>query len=146
MALIKGMKNLARIGVKNTKNVVNQYENGLVNATEHIGKMAQIKKPIIDVKDKEGNIKKSLGNLYTGKKANPLWVGAAGGAYLVGKNLYKSADKQTMQPLKLATMNNYQEIGAPDIMMYDGVGQERAPKNMNADGSIVFGLHNMRRG
>lgn len=71
---------------------------------------------------------------------------AVGGGYLAINNAKLGFEHKTIEPLRLATMNNYQEMGAPDVMMYDGVGQERAPKNLNADGSIVFGLHNNRRG
>lgn len=135
MAILNSAKNLAKIGIKNTK-----------KGSKIISDKAQIKKPIVDARNKDKTIKKNLGNIYTGKKLNPLYVGAAGAAYLGVKNAKHSIGHSSIEPLKLATMSNYQELGAPDAMMYDGVGQERAPKNLNANGSLVFGLHNSRKG
>ncbi|PFB64476.1 hypothetical protein COK00_12120 [Bacillus cereus] len=148
MAILNSVKNLAKIGVQNTKigtkmaahsvkNSPKTIANGVKNAPKNI-----VKSTFVDTKDKE----KTLSNFYTGKKLNPKHVMAVGGGYLAINNAKLGFEHKTIEPLRLATMNNYQEMGAPDIMMYDGVGQERAPKNLNADGSIVFGLHNNRRG
>ncbi|MFE4029184.1 hypothetical protein ACFX4N_23805 [Priestia sp. YIM B13551] len=145
MAFVNGVRNLAKIGLQGT-------QKGMSKATEPVKKTSVkaakkvAKTTFIDVKNKDGEVQKNLANFYTGKKLNPVHAAALGGAYLGGQSMYQSLQKQTITPLKLATMNDYQEIGAPDIMMYDGVGQDRAPKNLNADGSIVFGLHNMRKG
>jgi hypothetical protein len=133
MAILNSAKNLAKIGIKAKEGVKN-------------GTKKAIKSSVINAKDKDGNIKKTLGNVYTGKKLNPIHVGVVGGVFLGGQYAKKSMGHNSIEPLKLATMNNYQEMGAPDVMMYDGVGQERAPKNLNANGSIVFGLHNSRKG
>ncbi|MEX3713539.1 hypothetical protein ABFV99_14140 [Cytobacillus horneckiae] len=129
------IKNLAKIGLSK-----------MSQGPRAVADKVQIKKPFIDVKDKNGDVQKKLGNFYTGKKINPLYVGGAGAAYLVGKQTFKDVEKSTIGPLNLATKNDYQHLGAPDVMMYDGVGQERAPSNMNAEGNLVFGLHNMRKG
>ena len=89
---------------------------------------------------------KRLSNFYTGKKLNPAWVAGIGGASILGSNMKHGFEQGASMPLQLATQRDMQYYGAPDIMMYDGVGQQRAPVDMNASGSIVFGLHNMRRG
>ena len=144
MSILKNSKNLAKIGLKNAKS-------GIQKGGKVVSDKVQIKKPFIDVKmidgkTKDGKNPKNIGNVWTGKRLNPVHVAGAGGLYLGGKTLKQSVEYNTIQPLQLATYNNYQEQGAPDIMSYDGVGQQAAPKNMNADGSIVFGLHNMRKG
>lgn len=145
MSIFKNSKNLAKIGLTNTKSSIKKSGKAVAE------KASQLKSPIIDVKTIDGKTKsgldpKNAGNLWTGKRINPVHFAGAGGAYLGGKFLAGSLKHETIQPLQLATYNNYQEQGAPDIMSYDGVGQQAAPKNMNADGSIVFGLHNMRKG
>lgn len=132
MAILNSIKNFAKIGVLNTKKAVN----GVKNAPNNI-----IKSTFIDTKNK----KKTLANLYTGKKLNPKHVAVVGGGYLAF-NQAKMGYEYQMGPLKRATMNDYQYIGLPEIMMYDGVGQERGSKNLNVDGSIVFDLHNNRKG
>lgn len=146
MAILNSAKNLAKIGLNKSKQASSVVASTSKKAAVATVNKTQLKKPLINSVDKEGNIKSNLGNLYTGKKVNPLYVGAAAAAYLGGRNIYNSIESQTVKPLKLATMNNYQELGAPDVMMYDGVGQERAPRNLNANGSLVFGLHNSRKG
>lgn len=101
-------------------------------------------KPFKDVTDKEGNIQKKLSNLYTGKKINPLYVAGAGAGYLAIDNA-KEGFRVQLTPLDIATRNvEYQ--GSPDIMMYDGVRQSSSPRNLNATGDVVLGLHNKRRG
>ncbi|EJQ11512.1 hypothetical protein ABHP49_002352 [Bacillus cereus] len=131
MAILNSIKNFAKIGVLNTKKAVNSVKNTPNNI---------IKSTFIDTKNK----KKTLANLYTGKKLNPKHVAVVGGGYLAF-NQAKMGYEYQMAPLKQATMNNYKYIGPPEIMMYDGVGQERIPKDSNVDGSIVFDLHNNRR-
>ncbi|UOE58097.1 hypothetical protein [Cytobacillus oceanisediminis] len=102
--------------------------------------------PIVEAKpNKQGSISR-MSNFYTGKRLNPLVVGGVGAAYLAGTNGKHAIEKNSIEPLRLATQRDVQHLGAPDIMMYDGVGQDKAPSNLNANGSIVFGLHNMRRG
>lgn len=114
--------------------------------SDFVAGKAQIKKPFVDVVDKEGNVKKSLGNLYTGKRMNSLYV-AGGGAAFLAINNSKHGLETKMAPLELATKNDFQYLGSPDILMYDGVGQKpNTPKNLNASGDVVFGLHNSRRG
>jgi hypothetical protein len=122
--------------------VADATEEALYNGTKKLIK-SQKYGPITNAKEIDGTTKRAE-NLWTRKKLNPAWVVGASGAYIAGSNMKSSMEKQTL-PLKLATMNPTQ-YGAPDIMSYDGVAQNRAPKNMNADGSLVFGLHNMRRG
>lgn len=139
MSILKNSKNLAKIGLSNAKS-------GVKKGAKFVSDNAQVKKPFIDVKAKDGKDPKNIGNVWTGKKINPVHFAGAGGVYLGGKMLEGSFKHNTIQKLELATYNDYQEYGAPDIMSYDGVGQQAAPKNMNADGSIVFGLHNMRKG
>ncbi|EHL75788.1 MULTISPECIES: hypothetical protein [Bacillus cereus group] len=136
MAILNSLKKLAELGVLNTKIGSTMAVNGVKSAPKKI-----IKSTFIDTKNKE----KSWRNLYTGKKLNPKHVLVAGGGYLAFKQA-KFGYEYQMEPLKRATLNNYQYIGPPEIMMYDGVGQERVPKNLNVDGSIVFDLHNNRRG
>ncbi|MES9681839.1 hypothetical protein ABWK22_02740 [Gottfriedia acidiceleris] len=138
MSILNSSMNLAKIGLGAKK--------GAEKVAKATAKKAQIKKPIVNSLDKNGEIKKSLSNVYTGKKLNPVYVGAAATAYLGFKQAKHGFETKTIAPLKLATMSNYQEQGAPDVMMYDGVGQDRAPKNLNANGSLVFGLHNSRKG
>lgn len=140
MAIINGMKNLTKIGLQGTKQ-------GAKKSAQYVNSKVQIKKPFIDTVDKKtGEVgKKTMSNFYTGKKANPFYVGGAGAIYLAGTNAYKGT-QVPLDRLKLATMNDFQNYGAPDVMMYDGVAQQQAPKNLNADGSLVFGLHNSRKG
>ncbi|ACK61344.1 TPA: hypothetical protein ACGW6Y_005587 [Bacillus cereus] len=132
MAILNSIKNFAKIGVLNTKKAVN----GVKNAPNNI-----IKSTFIDTKNK----KKTLSNLYTGKRINPKHFAVVGGGYLAFNQAKMSFEYQ-IEPLKRATMNDYQYIGSPEIMMYDGVGQESVSKNLNVDGSIVFDLHNNRKG
>ncbi|MED3396437.1 MULTISPECIES: hypothetical protein [Bacillus cereus group] len=136
MAILNSLKKLAEIGVLNTKIGSTMAVNGVKSAPKKI-----IKSTFIDTKNK----KKTLGNLYTGKRINPKHFAVIGGGYLAFNQAKMSFEYQ-MDPLKRATMNDFQYIGSPEIMMYDGVGQERVSKNLNVDGSIVFDLHNNRRG
>ena len=139
MSILRNSKNLAKIGLSNAKS-------GAKKGAKYVSDKAQIKKPFVDVKTKDGKNPKNIGNVWTGKKLNPLHVAGAGGLYVGAKALEGSFKHNTVQKLEIATYNDYQEYGSPDIMSYDGVGQKAAPKNMNADGSIVFGLHNLRKG
>lgn len=100
------------------------------------------KSTFIDTKNKE----KTLGNFYTGKKLNPKHLAIGGGAFLGASTLKSSFEASTTAPIRLATMNDYQRMGASEIMSYDGVGQEPTPQNLNAHGSLVFGLHAGRKG
>ncbi|WP_242283387.1 hypothetical protein PY144_03965 [Bacillus cereus] len=136
MAILNSLKKLAELGVLNTKIGSTMAVNAVKNAPNNI-----IKSTFIDTKNK----KKTLGNLYTGKRINSKHFAAIGGGYLAFNQAKMSFEYQ-MEPLKRATMNDYQYIGSPEIMMYDGVGKERVSKNLNVDGSIVFDLHNNRRG
>lgn len=148
MAVIGGIKNLTKIGLKNLeKGRENMLKTGDKFTNRAINK-AQFTKPFINTVDKKtGEVgKESLHNLYTGKRANPVWVAGIGATYIGAQNLKQGYKANTTDRLQLATMNNYQELGAPDIMMYDGVAQNSAPQNLNADGSLVFGLHNSRKG
>lgn len=163
MAIINGMKNLTKIGLQSAKQGAKKgikgaekldktltngaVKKGTKKSAQYINSKAQFTKPFIDVVDKEtGEVgKKTMHNFYTGKKANPLYVGVIGGGYLAATNAYKGT-QVPLDRLKLATMNDFQNYGAPDVMMYDGVSQDQAPKNLNADGSLVFGLHNSRKG
>lgn len=145
MALFNKAKNLKKIGFKER---ANQLEDKIDRKIVQGLKSDKLKKvrPVIDAKSRNGQPKERLSNFYTGKRANPLWVGAIGGGYLMTKNTMASYDKEVTMPLKLATQNavNY---GPPDIMSADGVDQESsAPRDLNASGDIVFGLHNRRRG
>lgn len=124
------VKTLAKLGVK-----------GAVNTTKFVGKTA-----LKDVKRKDGQVSKTLGNIYTGKKLNPVHVGVASAAYLGGSFFKENVEHKSMKQLDLATKNDMQNYGAPDILSYDGVSQQRAPQNLNANGSLVFGLHNSRKG
>ncbi|MEK1829092.1 hypothetical protein AAAC51_08035 [Priestia megaterium] len=145
MAVLNRLKDLGKIGSPKVKELASSTKQAIKEAPAKTGKKI-VKSTIKDVKpDKNGKTKK-LQNLYTGKKLNPLHVSAVGLGYMGYQATKEGLQANTLTPIKLATMNDYQEIGAPDIMMYDGVSQERAPRNLNADGSLVFGLHNMRRG
>lgn len=117
----------------------------IVNSS--VGKKLKIKdraKPLVDKVDKDGNVVKSWDNLYTGKKLNPIYstlgVGAVAAANAVD---YKAS--AFMAPIT-ASQKNVEHGGPPEIMLYDGVGQQSAPNHLNANGSLVFGLHNQRRG
>lgn len=130
-------------------NVKNMTKIGLSMAGKDIKGAPKkiVKSSVIDVKDKKtGEVKKNLGNLYTGKKINPKHLAIGGTAVIGGQYLAAAHEQKTTGHLKLATMNNYAEIGAPEIMNYDGVGQQKAPSDLNAHGSLVFGLHNGRKG
>lgn len=148
MAFYKNAKNLSKIGLSKTTGAAKKAAVGTKNAAgKFVSEKVQPTKLFVDVKTpKDGRPKERLENLYTGKKANP-WVVGAAGATLLGTSFTKDAwNHHVFGKLQKATNYDVQDYGAPDIMMYDGVGQERAPKNLNADGSIVFGLHNMRKG
>lgn len=148
MAVIGGIKNLTKIGLKNLEKGRQEVLKAGETVTNKTLNKAQFTKPFIDTVDKKtGEVgAQKLSNFYTGKKANPVWVAGIGATYLGAKNIHEGTKESTTGRLQLATMNDFQEIGAPDIMMYDGVSQNSAPKNMNADGSLVFGLHNSRKG
>lgn len=116
----------------------------------NVGQKLKLKErlnPIVDKKDKDGNIMKTWDNLYTGKKLNNLY-GVAGAGAILGA-AYVSSEVATspyLRPLSIAR-KNVEQGGPPEIMMYDGVGQQQsAPRNLNANGDLVFGLHNQRRG
>lgn len=154
MNLLNSTKKLARIGVSAVKEpsktvqktgaAVQKVGKKVGTASAETSKKA-VKSTFINVKPKDGKPAERLENLYTGKRLNPIHGTAAAGLYLAGSNMKSSVERPFAQ-LQLAVQNNYAEIGSPNIMSYDGVGQQSAPKNLNANGSIVFGLHNMRKG
>lgn len=147
MSILKNATNLSKIGLNKTRGVAKNAAVGTKNAaSKFVSEKVQPKKIFIDAKDRDGKPKERLDNLYTGKRANP-WVVGTVGAGLMGVNFAKDGwNHHVFGQLERATNYDVQEYGAPDVMMYDGVGQERAPKNLNANGSLVFGLHNMRKG
>jgi hypothetical protein len=88
-------------------------------------------------------------NLYTGKKMNnnPLLIGGvAAAAFGIAAAKAESHKELSMGQLKRGATFDVGYLGKPDIMEADGVGSGGAPRNLNAEGSIVFGLHNGRRG
>jgi hypothetical protein len=88
-------------------------------------------------------------NLYTGKKMNnnPLLVGGVAVAALAYGSAQAEGKKElAMGQLKRGATYDVGYLGKPDILEADGVGSGNAPRNLNAEGSIVFGLHNGRRG
>lgn len=145
MVKLNSAVNLARVGISNLKaapkTVATKTGQGVVAGSKKIATSS-----VIDRKGKDGNVQKTIGNLWTGKKINPVHLGLAGGAYLAGDAMLSGSQMNYQKPLELATMNNYQQQGAAEIMNYDGVAQQRAPQNLNATGDIVFGLHNGRKG
>lgn len=107
-------------------------------------KLKEKAKPFVDKKEKDGSIKKSWDTLYTGKKLNPLYttVGVGAIAAMTATQIHVG---KSMAPIT-SSMKNVEHIGSPEIMLYDGVGQQSAPNHLNANGNLVFGLHNQRRG
>ena len=154
MALLKNARNLNKIGL-GAKNGLNKAKSATKKAAtsakessvgQFVSEKVQPTKLFVDAKTNDGRPKERLDNLYTGKRINP-WIGGAAGAVWFGGSFTKASwEHEVFAPIRRASNHDVQEYGSPDIMMYDGVGQQRAPKNLNADGSIVFGLHNMRRG
>lgn len=136
------MQNLKSIGSKVSKTWDAPYEltkKGVKKTLKH-----EKYGPIINAKEINGETQR-MENFYTGKKMSPLWVGGAGLAFLAGSNAKNSFEHNVTMQIGLAT-KNAEHYGKPDVLMYDGVSQERAPKNLNAEGSLVMGLHNMRKG
>lgn len=112
-----------------------------------IGQKLKVKErlnPIVDKLDKEGNVVKTWDNLYTGKKLNPLYTTVGVGAVAAVTAAQVGVGK-AMAPIT-SSLSNVEHGGPPEIMLYDGVGQQSAPSNLNANGSLVFGLHNQRKG
>lgn len=163
VARVAGAVALAKIGVNTGKSVANTAKKvpgaipknkqelraagrGVLNAGAAVPKNI-VKSTFKDVVGKDGLPDKKLGNFYTGKKINPIHLGVGGAAAIGGSFMVGGANSHYKEPLRLATMNNYQEYGAPDVMSYDGVSQgSSTPRNLNATGDIVFGLHNGRKG
>ena len=151
MAFYKNVKNLSNIGLKGVaKSAATGTKKAAVGAKNASGKFISEKvrptKVFVDASTSGGRPKERLDNLYTGKKVNPWLAGGAGAALLTASSAKQAWNYEVFGKLEKATNYDVQEYGAPDIMMYDGVGQERAPRNLNANGSLVFGLHNMRKG
>jgi hypothetical protein len=109
------------------------------------GKLGNFIKKDIIVDDKAG---KAWHNGFTGKKMSNHWslytAGIAVGAAAYGVNEWKRAAE--LPKLKKGAQFDVGYIGRPDVMEADGVGSAPAPRNLNATGDIVFGLHNGRRG
>lgn len=96
--------------------------------------------------DKTTGATQRLSNLYTGKRLNPGVMGTLAGGYLVSKAGVETTKDTLFGEMDLAT-RNYIGSGPADIMNYDGVDRRSStPKDLNATGDIVFGLHNQRRG
>lgn len=123
------------------KKAIDVTKLGLKNAA-----IGTVKSSVKNVKKVDGVESKRMGNMWTGKKINPLHLGVAGGLYLGAQSMGESINFKTKAGLDMAIANDYQNYGAPDVMSYDGVSQQRAPQNLNANGSLVFGLHNNRKG
>lgn len=112
-----------------------------------IGQKLKIKersKPFVNKLDDDGNVAKTWDNLYTGKKLNPLYTTIGVGAVTAVTAAQIKAGK-TIAPIA-SSIRNVEHGGPPEIMLYDGVGQQSAPSNLNANGNLVFGLHNQRKG
>lgn len=118
------------------------------NVSSSTGEKTKRFKLFVDKLDDEGNVVKSIDNIYTGKKLNPIY--SLGGTLAVaGVTAAQIEADRSMAPIMApikASKKNVEHIGSPEIMLYDGVGQESAPRNLNAHGDLVFGLHNQRRG
>lgn len=83
----------------------------------------------------------SMGNLWTGKKESALGVGAAWGI-AGGYTAYNVIKENQINP-RVGTVSY---TGTAPAMDYDGVGSTTNAPTLNASGSMVFGLHNSRKG
>lgn len=83
----------------------------------------------------------NIGNLWTGRREGPgaIAVGAVIGAGYMGYN--------TMAKTELAPKTGQTSYtGTMPIMDADGVGSTTNAPTLGASGSMVFGMHNSRRG
>lgn len=119
------------------------YAYGAGMKAKNAVKIKEKAKPFVDKID-DGNVVKRWDNLYTGKKLNPLYTTIGVGAVTAVTAAQIEAGK-TMAPIT-SSIRNVEHGGPPEIMLYDGVGQQSAPSNLNANGNLVFGLHNQRKG